>query len=116
MKTGKAVVIGGLLAGLVTTAAMVAGRKSGVLGKTLDRDSVDWIDRNTGSRAVIGDAGTSAVELANHLGASVGFAALYPPLRRPCPTCLRDSGCAVRHGPLCREYRRHRSDPRHYRG
>lgn len=85
MKTGKAVVIGGLLAGLVTTAAMVAGRKSGVLGKTLDRDSVDWIDRNTGSRAVIGDAGTSAVELANHLGASVGFAALYPPLRRALP-------------------------------
>ncbi|MGE7204863.1 hypothetical protein ACQKJZ_04185 [Sphingomonas sp. NPDC019816] len=85
MKTGNAVVIGGLLAGLVTTAAMVAGRKSGVLGKTLDRDSVDWIDRHTGSRAVIGDAGTSAVELANHLGASVGFAALYPPLRRAMP-------------------------------
>ena len=85
MKTRDAVILGGLLAGAVTTAAMFAGRKTGVLSKTLDRDSVDWIDNLTGSRELIGDAGTSAVELANHLGASVGFAAFYPPLRRALP-------------------------------
>ncbi|MET3722701.1 hypothetical protein [Sphingomonas trueperi] len=86
MKTRNAVILGGLLAGAVTTAAMFAGRKTGTLGKTLDRDSVDWIDGLTGSRAVIGDAGTSAVELANHLSASVAFAALYPPMRRALPS------------------------------
>lgn len=78
-------VIGGLIAGVATTAVMTAGRKSGLLGKTLDRDAVDWIDRNTGSRDAIGDAGTSAVEFANHLGASAAFGAGYSELRRRFP-------------------------------
>jgi len=85
METGKAAIIGGLVAGLVTTGVMIAGRKSGLLGKTLDRDSVDWIDRNTGSREVIGDTGTSLVEFANHLGASAAFGYGYSRLRNAAP-------------------------------
>lgn len=86
MKAKNAALVGGLVAGLVTTAAMVAGRKSGVLGKTLDRDAVDWIDKLTGSRALIGDDGTSVVEFANHLGASAAFASAIPMLRQLAPS------------------------------
>lgn len=85
MQRYTAAITGGLIAGLLTTAVMVAGRKSGLLTKTLDRDAVDWIDDVTGSRAVIGDAGTSAVEFANHLGASAAFAAALPALRELAP-------------------------------
>lgn len=86
MQKYQAAITGGLVAGLLTTAVMVAGRKSGLLTKTLDRDAVDWIDDVTGSRAVIGDAGTSAVEFANHLGASAAFAAALPALRELAPS------------------------------
>lgn len=86
MRTYQAAVVGGLFAGLVTTAVMVAGRKSGMLTKTLDRDAVDWIDDVTGSRKVIGDTGTSLVEFGNHLGASAAFALAVPALRRAAPT------------------------------
>jgi hypothetical protein len=86
MQEHKAAVVGGLIAGIVTTAVMVAGRKSGALTKTLDRDAVDWIDDLTGSRAVIGDTGTSVVEFANHLGASAAFAAALPMLRELAPS------------------------------
>ena len=85
MEAGKAAIVGGLVAGLVTTAGMIAGRKSGLLGKTLDRDSVDWIDRQTGSRQIIGDTGTSLVEFANHLGASAAFGYGYSRLRNVAP-------------------------------
>ncbi|MET0376290.1 MAG: hypothetical protein ABW128_18785 [Rhizorhabdus sp.] len=85
MRTYQAAVVGGLFAGLLTTAVMVAGRKSGVLTKTLDRDAVDWIDDVTGSRKVIGDTGTSLVEFGNHLGASAAFALAVPTLRRVAP-------------------------------
>ena len=81
MERRSAAIVGGIVAGLVTTAAMWAGRKSGVLGKTLDRDAVDWIDRNAGTRAVIGDAGTSGIEFVNHLGASAAFGGLYDRVR-----------------------------------
>jgi hypothetical protein len=86
MQKYKAAIAGGLVAGLVTTAVMVAGRKTGVLTKTLDRDAVDWIDDLTGSRAVIGDAGTSVAEFANHLGASAAFAAALPTIQRAAPS------------------------------
>jgi hypothetical protein len=86
MERHKAAIVGGLIAGVVTTAAMIAGRKSGVLTKTLDRDAVDWIDRLTGSRDVIGDTGTSVVEFANHLGASAAFGAAIPTLRELAPS------------------------------
>jgi len=85
MQKYAAAILGGLIAGVTTTAVMVAGRKTGFLTKTLDRDAVDWIDRLTGSRAVIGDAGTSAVEFVNHLGASAAFAAALPALREAAP-------------------------------
>jgi hypothetical protein len=86
MQRHQAAIAGGLIAGVLTTAVMVAGRKSGVLTKTLDRDAVDWIDDVTGSRAMIGDTGTSAVEFANHLGASAAFAAAVPLLRDLAPS------------------------------
>lgn len=85
MNRRLAAVLGGVAAGVLTTAVMVAGRKSGLLGKTLDRDAVDWIDRTTGSRAVIGETGTSAVEFANHLGASAAFGYGYALLREQAP-------------------------------
>lgn len=85
MQRQPAAIVGGLIAGLLTTAVMVAGRKSGVLTKTLDRDAVDWIDKHTDSRAVIGDVGTSAVEFVNHLGASAAFATAVPLLRELAP-------------------------------
>lgn len=85
MQRHTAAMMGGLIAGVVTTAVMVAGRKSGALTKTLDRDAVDWIDRMTGSRKAIGDAGTSVVEFVNHLGASAAFAAAIPTLREAAP-------------------------------
>lgn len=86
MQKTQAAIAGGLIAGLVTTAVMVAGRKSGLLTKTLDRDAVDWIDRMTGSRKIIGDTGTSVVEFANHLGASALFASALPTLREVAPS------------------------------
>lgn len=85
MNRRNAAIAGGIVAGVVTTAAMWAGRRTGVLGKTLDRDAVDWIDRTTGSRDVIGDAGTSVVEFANHLGASAAFGGLYAQVREWVP-------------------------------
>ncbi len=86
MKPYQAAIAGGLVAGLVTTAVMVAGRKTGLLTKTLDRDAVGWIDDLTGSRRVIGDAGTSVVEFANHLGASAVFGAALPAIRQAVPS------------------------------
>lgn len=86
MQRYSAAIVGGLIAGVLTTAVMKAGHNSGVLTKTLDRDAVDWIDDVTGSRAVIGDSGTSAVEFVNHLGASAAFAAAIPVLRDLAPS------------------------------
>lgn len=85
MQKQKAAIVGGLIAGLLTSAVMLAGRKSGILTKTLDRDAVDWIDDVSHSRAAIGEAGTSALEFVNHLGASAAFAAAWPTLRQHAP-------------------------------
>jgi len=86
MQRYEAAIVGGLVAGVVTTAVMTIGRKTGVLTKTLDRDAVYWIDDVSGSRALIGDTGTSVVEFANHLGASAAFAAAMPKLRELAPS------------------------------
>ncbi|WP_409265845.1 hypothetical protein [Massilia sp. BHUDP2] len=86
MQRYTAAMTGGLIAGVLTTAFMVVGRKAGLLGKTLDRDAVDWIDDVTGSRKVIGDTGTSVVEFVNHLGASATFALAVPKLRDAAPS------------------------------
>lgn len=85
MQRQTAAMVGGVIAGLVTSAVMYAGRKSGVLTKTLDRDAVDWIDDKTGSRAVIGDSGTSVVEFVNHLGASAAFGAGFAKIQDLAP-------------------------------
>lgn len=85
MDRTMAAIVGGLAAGVATAALMQAGRRSGVLGKTLDRDAVDWIDRTTGSRAAIGDTGTGIVEFVNHLAASAAFGAAYERLRQATP-------------------------------
>ena len=85
MRSQQAAIVGGIVAGVVTSLVMAGGRKSGALGKTLDRDAVDWIDKWTGSRSVIGNTGTSAIEFINHLGASAAFAAVWPALRRAAP-------------------------------
>ena len=85
MDRRTAAVWGGVAAGVLTTAVMWAGRRSGALTKTLDRDSVDWMDRTMGTRAVIGDAGTSVVEFGNHLGASALFGYGYARLREQAP-------------------------------
>ncbi|QOL50352.1 hypothetical protein [Massilia litorea] len=86
MQRQIAAMVGGVIAGVVTSAVMFAGRKSGVLTKTLDRDAVDWIDDKTGSRAVIGDTGTSVVEFVNHLGASAAFGAGYAKIQDLAPS------------------------------
>lgn len=85
MDRRTAAIVGGLVAGVATTAFMTIGRRTGLLTKTIDRDAVDWIDLTTGSRDLVGDAGTSAIEFVNHLGASGAFAALYPTLRETFP-------------------------------
>jgi len=85
MQRHQAAMAGGLIAGIVTSAFMLAGRKSGLLTKTLDRDAVDWIDEKTDSRSVIGDTGTSVVEFVNHLGASAAFGAGYAKIRDLAP-------------------------------
>jgi len=86
MQRQAAAMVGGIIAGVVTSAVMFAGRKSGLMTKTLDRDAVDWIDEKTGSRAVIGDTGTSIAEFANHLGASAAFGAALPKLEDMAPS------------------------------
>ena len=86
MQRHQAAMVGGVIAGLVTSAVMFAGRKSGLMTKTLDRDAVDWIDDVTGSREVIGDTGTSVVEFVNHLGASAAFGAALPALKEMAPS------------------------------
>jgi hypothetical protein len=86
MQRHQAAMVGGVIAGLVTSAVMFAGRKSGLMTKTLDRDAVDWIDDVTGSREVIGDTGTSVVEFVNHLGASAAFGAALPTLKEMAPS------------------------------
>lgn len=90
--------IGGVVAGLVTTAVMVGGRKTGVLDKTLDRDSVDWMDEKFGTRAVIGETGTSLLEFTNHLGASALFGAAYAELREHVPEEIPDWALAAAFG------------------
>lgn len=86
MQRQTAAMVGGIIAGVVTSAVMFAGRKTGLLTRTLDRDAVDWIDEKTGSREVIGDTGTSVVEFVNHLGASAAFGAGYAKIRDLAPT------------------------------
>jgi hypothetical protein len=77
MSSKQAGAIGGLAAGLVMSLAMVVGRRSGVLHKTLAEDAEDWLDRVVDARRVLGQGGTTALEQANHMAASVAFGLGY---------------------------------------
>lgn len=55
--------IAGLGAGLVMSLAMVVGRRSGLLHKTLAEDAEDWLDWVGGSRRFVGQGGTTALEM-----------------------------------------------------
>jgi hypothetical protein len=54
--------IGGLVAGAALSGVMLAGRRAGLLHRTLAEHSEDWLDRNFASRAYIGKTGTSLAE------------------------------------------------------
>ena len=77
MESVQAGAVGGLAAGLAMSLAMAAGRRSGLLHKTLAEDAHDWLDRAAGSRRLVGQGGTTALEQANHMAASAAFGAGY---------------------------------------
>ena len=56
MQRYPAAIVGGLIAGIVTSVAMTVGRKSGLLTKTLDRDAVDFVRRELGVRGFYSSA------------------------------------------------------------
>ena len=77
MSGKQASAIGGLAAGLAMSLAMVVGRRSGLLHKTLAEDSEDWLDRVVDARRLLGHGGTTALEQANHMVASAVFGVGY---------------------------------------
>ena len=77
MNGKQASAIGGLAAGLVMSLAMVVGRRSGLLHKTLAEDAEDWLDWVGGSRRFVGQSGTTVIEQANHMAASAAFGVGY---------------------------------------
>ncbi len=80
--------IGGVVAGLIVTGAMVFGRDAGLLHETLAENAQDWLDRNFETRKWAGEGGTEVLEQVNHLGASAAFGAAYGatrPLTRAIP-------------------------------
>jgi hypothetical protein len=78
--------IGGLIAGAALSGVMLAGRRAGLLHRTLAEHSEDWLDRNFASRAHVGKTGTFLAEQGNHFAASAvfgaAFGAAYPFLER----------------------------------
>jgi hypothetical protein len=82
MKQAYAGILGGLAGGLTVSLAMVAGRRAGVLHKTLAEDAEDWLDRMAGTRQRIGKTGTTTLEQANHLAAAGAFGFFHSILRR----------------------------------
>ena len=77
MNSLQASAIAGLGAGLVMSLAMVLGRRSGLLHKTLAEDAEDWLDWLGSSRRFLGQGGTTALEQANHMAASAAFGVGY---------------------------------------
>lgn len=78
--------IGGLIAGAALSGAMLAGRRLGMLHKTLGEHSEDWLDRNFASRAHVGETGTFLADMGDHFAASAmfgaAFGAAYPSVER----------------------------------
>ncbi|HET6588355.1 MAG TPA: hypothetical protein VFG67_11380 [Oleiagrimonas sp.] len=85
MRNSTAGAYGGLAGGLLTTGVMTAGRRTGLLHKTLAEHAKDWLDLITGARRHIGDRGITFVEQANHLGAAAAFGSGYGLLRSRLP-------------------------------
>lgn len=81
----EAGMIGGLVAGLATSLAMVMGRRAGLLQKTLAEDAEDWLDSTASTRRHLGETGTHLVEQVNHMAASAAFGAGYGVLRERFP-------------------------------
>lgn len=81
MRYGKIAILGGLIAGAGLAVMMAAGRRGGLLNKTLAEESEDWLDRTVGARRRLGAAGTTLLEQLNHLGASAAFGFGYGLLR-----------------------------------
>jgi hypothetical protein len=75
MRDVEAGIVGGLVAGGLLTVAVSAARQSGLMGKTLDEYSEDWLDRNLATRRIVGARGTTALELGSHMAASAAFGA-----------------------------------------
>lgn len=69
--------IGGLIAGVALSGAMLAGRRLGLLHQTLGEHSEDWLDRTFASRSHVGEAGTFLAEQGNHFAASAVFGAAF---------------------------------------
>lgn len=84
MRSGSAM-LEGLIAGVGLAAFMAAGRRGGLLRKTLAEQSEDWLDRTVRSRSRLGATGTTALEQANHLAASAAFGFGYKLLRDRLP-------------------------------
>jgi hypothetical protein len=65
---------------------VLAGRRAGLLRRTLFGHSEDWLDRTFASRAHVGGTGTFLAEQGSHLAASamfgVAFGAAYPIVER----------------------------------
>jgi hypothetical protein len=82
MRTTTAGTLGGLVAGLIVSGAMVFGRDAGLLEKTLAENAQDWLDDKFNTRDWAGEDGTEFLEQMNHLAASAAFGWLFG-LTRP---------------------------------
>jgi hypothetical protein len=67
--------VGGFIAGGLMSLAMLGGRRTGLLAKTLGEFSEDWLDRTFKTRHLVGESGTFAAEQFNHFAASAAFGA-----------------------------------------
>jgi hypothetical protein len=73
--------LAGLVGGAIMTAAMLGGRRAGVLEKTLAEESEDWLDAKFHTRELVGDTGTKAIEQADHIVSATAFGIAYSKAR-----------------------------------
>ena len=81
MRTSMAGAWGGLAGGLLVSAAMIAGRRAGLLHKTLAEHGEDWLDRLFDARRRAGPHAVTIAEQTNHLATSAAFGWGYGLLR-----------------------------------
>lgn len=77
MKAISAGALGGVIGGAVMSVAMAIGARTGLMHRTLAENAEDWLERKAGTRELVGDAGTTAIEQTNHLAASAMFGSGY---------------------------------------